>query len=139
MTINKYVEDLGIKSGFYYDPNDERNEKWSKEREEYGFDSRETWCLDTLMIEWLYSRIKMYKEVNIVATGVTYVDFTFNNKDYHMNMDEIMDLIIKACEEYLVYEDCTTVDWNHDEFIRTYDNMKFALHVWAESFRLFWW
>ena len=31
-------------------------------RKEYGFDGRETWNLDKIFIEWIYTRVKYYKE-----------------------------------------------------------------------------
>ena len=67
MQKNKYLDDLGISKDKYginwadYE-DDDRQVQWSKEREEYGFDTRETWNLDHLLIEWLYSHLMMYKE-----------------------------------------------------------------------------
>ena len=49
---------------------DKRQGKWKKERKKYGFDERQTWNLNTTMIELLYERVMMLKEINFV-----YFDF----------------------------------------------------------------
>jgi len=46
--LGKYLKDLGIqedKTPQGWCPNDDRQKFWDKDRETYGFDSRETWSL----------------------------------------------------------------------------------------------
>ena len=40
---------------------DKRQGRWKKERKKYGFDERQTWNLNTTMIELLYERVMMFK------------------------------------------------------------------------------
>ena len=51
----KYLDDLGLKIEEYgtnfISDDDSRKENWAIEREEYGFDGRETWNLDKIFIE----------------------------------------------------------------------------------------
>ena len=68
----KYLEDVGIDvydmpQNFCKETVNSRVEKWEKEREKYGFDERETWSLDDSLLQWLYSRLMMYKDINNVA------------------------------------------------------------------------
>lgn len=78
---HKYLNDIGIESDEICIFNteqidDERQKKFDEEREQYGFDSRETWSLDFTMITWLYSHLKMYLEL-----GGKIVDLTFYKFD----------------------------------------------------------
>lgn len=76
---NKYLEDLGIKVNEYgtnfCDKSDGRWSFWTKQRDKYGFDERETWNLDEAFYEWIYSRLQMYVDVCIV-------DLTFHKFEY---------------------------------------------------------
>ena len=67
--MHKYLNELGVKDDGICVPgttdNDggsERMNIFEKEREEYGFDSRETWGLEYTAALWLYEHLKMYKE-----------------------------------------------------------------------------
>lgn len=67
----KYLDKLGIKEvdtpqGWL--PDDERQVRWQKEREECGFDSRETWNLDYTFMLWLYERLSMFNDVHCINT-----------------------------------------------------------------------
>ena len=66
---HKYLENIlpKGKSPYDFECDDEiRNQKWEKEREECGFDERETWNLDFTFFCWLYERLMKYKEVSPV-------------------------------------------------------------------------
>lgn len=96
--ISKYLTDLGIKEDdtpWGWNSNDKRQEEWSKERETYGFDERETWSLDYTFQLWFYPRLKMYDEINIVDTS--YHKFEHNGETY--TFQECIDYILKAFEE----------------------------------------
>lgn len=69
----KYIDELGIKyedtpQGWNTDIGDSRFPEWEKQREEWGFDERETWNLTYAFELWLYERLKVYDEINIVDT-----------------------------------------------------------------------
>ena len=67
MIHHKYLNDLRIKSIepciFNTAEKDaERDGLFAEERENYGFDSRETWSLDYTYATWLYSHLKLFYE-----------------------------------------------------------------------------
>lgn len=76
---NKYLEDLGLKprecGTNFCQKGDPRWDIWKKQRKDYGFDERETWCLDNIFYEWLYSRLQMYLDSAIV-------NLTFHKFEY---------------------------------------------------------
>ena len=94
--MRKYLDELGIErkdtpEGWGTE-NDKREEKWRKQREEYGFDERETWSLDYTIKLFLYERIKMYNEVNIVDTSY----HKFEYKDNQITFQECIDRILEG-------------------------------------------
>lgn len=104
MKKNKFLSDLGIPIERYgtnfTSKKDKRKKKWKKERKKYGFDSRETWNLQTITVEWIYSRLKMYDKVNCVDT--TYHKFIWNEKE--ITLQDAINLIIESAKEYLLVE-----------------------------------
>lgn len=81
--LSKYLRDLGIKEedtpqGWCI--NDQRQEKWQKERDEHGFDSKETWSLDYTFRLWLYERLSMYNEVAPKVIDTTFHKYEWNNE-----------------------------------------------------------
>lgn len=67
--MHRFLNEIGIKDDHICAPSttdddngSERMELFIKEREEYGFDQRETWSLDFTAALWLYEHLKMYKE-----------------------------------------------------------------------------
>ncbi len=63
----KYLEDAGI---HYHEASleGEIGEKYQRQREVYGFDQSETWSLKHTFKVWLFERLSMYNEVNIIDT-----------------------------------------------------------------------
>lgn len=137
---NKYLDALGIKlteygTNWIDEDTDTRGLKWKEERAECGFDTRETWDLSLLSIEWLYSHLKMYDEV---ASPVIDMDKTIIN-NVHMrgeliektNLREVLNYLIEVFEEYL------KLDFIAKD--KMWDNVKEALYCWADTFIYFWW
>lgn len=63
--ISKYLSDLGMEESDLpcgWNPDDNRQPEWEKERVTYGFDERETWSLDFSLGVWLYPRLCFFKE-----------------------------------------------------------------------------
>jgi len=86
----KYLEELGYDWN-YGSEEDDRQKHWAKEREEYGFDNRETWNMDVSFFLWLYERLRMYKEISPV-------DLTFHKFEHEgqeLNLGECIDKIIE--------------------------------------------
>lgn len=95
--MRKYLNDIGVTNiPETWNPNDERQQDWKKERETYGFDERETWNLDYTFFLWLYERAKMFLE--IAGIDLNCHKFDFNSKEY--TQKEMIELMLKRLEEY---------------------------------------
>lgn len=105
----KYLEDINYQDWRKDMKKDKRNKKWKKERKKYGFDSRETWNLDSTMAELLYERLKMFNEVNIIDTSCHTVEVD----DVKMSMQEAIDELLKALKARLT-EDSLEVIYNNE-------------------------
>ena len=158
MQRNKYLDDLNItieKYGTNFVPdNDSRYKTWNEEKSLYGFDARETWNLDELMIEWLYSHLMMYKER--ARIDMTYHKFDIpvlqtvpeNKKDmyekYYIErienhtQGEAIDLCIEYLKYYLIIFNYVYVSDNEisDKCI---EKARCALKILAEIFPALWW
>ena len=126
----KYLDDLNIPINEYgtnFMPDDDyRAESWSKEREEYGFDNRETWNLDRIFIEWIYTRVMMYKEYSIVDASYHKIKY----KDTEITQGEAIDKILKLAKEILL---------NMDSYELFYDNSREICDIWKEILPCMWW
>lgn len=104
---NKYLDDLGIPAHSYglnfSDKNDKHWDKWKKEKELYGFDSRETWCMDGIFMEWLYCHMLMYKKEAGRIIDLKYHKFRYKNKEY--TQKQLINKIIKLSRYYLLHYD----------------------------------
>ena len=98
----KYIDDLNIKfedtpqgfcnQEFIEAAEGSRAEQWHKEREIYGFDSRETWSLDYNLKLWLYERLCMFNKVNNIDTN----SYKFKYKDKELTQQECIDKMIEG-------------------------------------------
>lgn len=130
---NKYLDELGIPVKEYgvnfMDEDDPRQEAWAKEREEYGFDERETWVLNTTFVEWLYSHLKMY--VDVCNVDLSFYKFNLDGEEY--THGEAIDFILERCVDYL-----KTEPWSDDEE-KAMEGMYDACRMWAEILPAMWW
>jgi hypothetical protein len=104
----KYFDELGVKDYFTnWFESDDRVEEWRKEREEYGFDSRETWSIYSVLIDWIYSRFRRYKEVCDADLDWRGWDdclcfpFKENGEEKLITQREAIDFVLGRCEEYI--------------------------------------
>ena len=98
---HKYLENIlpKGKSPYDFECDDEiRNQKWEKEREQYGFDERETWNLDFTFFCWLYERLRKYKEVSPV--DLTHKIVKVNNEE--KNLEEWVNLMISNSKDLIL-------------------------------------
>lgn len=105
----KYLDELNIPTTEYgtnfCDNTDKRWGKWMEEREIYGFDSRETWNIDQLLIEWIYTHFKMFKErANI---ELDYHKVKFNDEE--ITQEQAIDIILAECERFILSNDIDSV------------------------------
>ena len=128
---HKYLEDICVKDNppSEWCKGDKRESKWEVEREIYGFDSRETWSLDTTFFCWLYERLMMYNEINIVDTS----HHKFEYDGQTITFQECIDRMLNGCKIYL-----TSSDWEFEnkELRKLVEDVPeiFALCFWC-----LWW
>lgn len=92
----KYLDDLGVPEDERPEnwcPDDPRQEQWDIEQETYGFDQRETWALDNTIFMFLYERLMMFNEVNILDTSFHKEPF----RGQTIDQQEALDKMIDAC------------------------------------------
>lgn len=129
MHKRKFLDDLQyeyivpITENNYGEDNPENTAKWEKECSEYGFDSRETWNLDIVMIEKLYERLKLYMEVSIVDLDYHTIKINNENKSLY----EWLIILIALCEDVLNEKvEYGNFAWYKKELSESYDvNIQF--------------
>lgn len=131
---HKYLEDVGVSIentpyGFG-GKEDPRNEDWKGEREVYGFDNRETWCMDFAFYCWLYERLMMFNEVNIIDTEYHKVKVL----DKELTQQQCIDEMIEGCKIFITHDDFY-YDANEEEKKK----VKNVLEIWKECISLMWW
>lgn len=127
----KYLKELDIKiedTPYGWCKGDTRELTWSQERQEYGFDQRETWALDYTFYLWLYQRLKMYNEVNIIDTSF----YTFEYNGQKFTQQECIDKMIEGCKIFITKE--------HTEMtVEEQDKIKDVTRIWALCIDKMWW
>lgn len=129
---HKYLENLATYQPPYSfeAPSDERKPEWRVEQAVYGFDSTETWSLDTYFYAWLYERLRMYKEKASEIVNLHFHVFTFKGKEYYQ--DELIDMMCERIEYYFS-EDFD--DWDEEDF----EKIKEIGEIWAIVLPSMWW
>ena len=128
----KYLDDIGIDYSWVWKPEgSERDEVFEKEREIYGFDSRETWSLDHVFYMWLYERLKMYIEYAGEIVDLNYHKFDFKEKEY--TQLELINMMIERLESYFKKEDLFVS--SEEE----YESVKEIGEIWALVLPAMWW
>ena len=127
---HKFLENLKTYTPLNIDASDERQSRWAKEREIYGFDETETWSLDSTFYAWLYEHIKMYIEKGGEIVNLEYHKFEYKGITY--TQLELLEQICKRVEYY--YSDEYN-DWDRAdvEYINEIGEM------WALVLPAMWW
>lgn len=94
----KYLDEIGFveRPDMWDADNKERNVGWQKEREEYGFDSRETWSIDITFVCWLYERLRMF---------IDRCNIDFKHDVEMVNLKKKIYKMIQNCEEIFKIND----------------------------------
>jgi len=114
---SKYLEELGVPSNelsWNLCTEDKRNNKeWKKQREELGFDDRDTWNLDWTLICLIYPRLKQYLKVasNLVDLDYHKVTYGEDNKEYTER--QIIEMILEIFESHIKERD--NIDYVYDK------------------------
>lgn len=123
----KYLDDIGIEhkdtpQGWEDTP------KLRKQRKIYGFDARETYSLDYTFEIWLYERLMMYNEVNIVDTKAVLIDIG----EKRITLQECIDMMLDGLRNSL-----------SKEYYRLTDEKKAkadsVVKIFAACYRALWW
>ena len=134
MSRHKYFEDIENKSFEHPSKwgnliNDTRQKTWYNERRKYGFDSRETWNLNSVFYIWLYEHLMMYKEK---ASKIVDLEFyKFEYKGETLTQIECIDRMIEGCKLYI--QDSEPYDKEIQEKIKS------VVEIWAMVLPYMWW
>ena len=126
---HKYLDDILPKGKTPYDfecDDEIRNQKWEKEREQYGFDERETWNLDFTFCCQLYERVRKYKEVIPVDLNCKIVKVN----DEEKNLGEWIDIMINNAEALIL------LDMYSEENIKL---AEFTIEIFKQTIFYLWW
>lgn len=128
---NKYLEDLGLKKEDYglnwLSKEDDRLKDFNDEKKMYGFCSAETWNMDRIFCEWLYSHCKMYLEITDGKVDLEFHSVEIDGEK--VTQLECIQRIIKLTGEALTLP---------EEGVAT-DRLREAILIWAGVFPLMWW
>lgn len=134
---NLYLKEIGEKSylnNFYlHDTDDKKLKLYEQQQKNYGFDERETWNMDTVFAEWLYSHLCMFKEKANPIISLTFHKFEYNGKTY--TQKEIIHKMKKNLKYYLKHGD----DLSIEKSKKAYDKLKEATELWAISLHTMGW
>jgi len=93
--MRKYLDSIGvIERPDTWNQDDNRQEIWANEREEYGFDERETWALNFSFYLWLYERLKRF--VDVCNINLDYHKFEYNGVEYTQR--QMIDMMLERLE-----------------------------------------
>lgn len=124
--ISPYLSDLGIKEEslpWNFRVSKSKKKAFKKQREEHGFDARDTWDLDSTLAYLIYPRLKMYAEES-QAVGDEGV-YEFENVKY--SLDELINMCLKEFESYFTEQ-------NSDQ-----PHLKRAFEILAATVHSLWW
>lgn len=103
-------------------------EKWAKQKERLGFDSRETWNLDITIAFFVYPRLKYFRE-NMDG----FYPSGFNSIE---EWQEVLDKMLKAFEYIITDKELDTK--GNEEYFQIDNEIQEGLDLFGEYFRCLW-
>ena len=135
MSRHKYFSDIENKEcehpSTWGAKDDSRSQIWYQERRKYGFDSRETWSLNTTFYIWLYERLMMYKEKANEIVDLTWHKFEYKGET--LTQIECIDRMIEGCKIYIQ----NSYDYEIDK--EKLEKVKEVAEIWALVLPVMWW
>lgn len=137
----KYLEDIGVKyydtpQGFCMEPwekKDERRKNWHEQRQIYGFDSRETWCLFNTVDLFLYERLMYFKEVGGQTIDLKWHKLTYKDKEY--TLLELIDMMLEGLRLDITIDDYNDSKWESP----IKEKIEDVWNIYPIIRRLLWW
>lgn len=143
MQRNKYLDDLGIDikdygTNFINNFFDKRQMRWWNQRKKYGFDARETYNLDYIFVQWLYSHLMMYKEKAGEVVDLECGKLTWHDKE--ITQLEAIDILIDVSKDFLLADDKYINDViSFEEKEEIYTRFYEAMTLWGMILPCMWW
>lgn len=100
----KYIEENEWTTIHMDTKNDARSKKWKKQRKKYGFDERDTWNMDSIMIDLLYERLCMYLDIEWVNLEFHQIEIDGVKGTQKYWIGYMLELIIYIVEQDSFYE-----------------------------------
>lgn len=131
----KYLDDIGVYPLKDMIPTG-NSDKFKKERMTYGFDSRETYNLDTTMYYLLYERMCMFLEKANEIIDFTYYKFDYNDKEY--TQEELMNLLLDKLKTAVTFD---FYDYGNEtkEYKERYAYISDIWTIWNILHEYMWW
>lgn len=138
MQKNSYLDELGVPAekqyANMYSGNDLLQSFWAKQREEFGFDERETYDLEHCFVEWLYCHLRMYKE------RISKEQYNFNllcmitvGEGDPITLSQAIDYILERLEKALNNMYDKVANWTYvRKDKKLAEGIKEAMLMWAE-------
>ena len=100
----KFLDDIRVEyPEKWVGKDDARRASWEEEREVYGFDSRDTWSLDNVMLQLLFERLSLFLIKAEPVIDLTYHKFTIEGEE--LTQREAILKLLADIEAYLKDED----------------------------------
>ena len=96
----KYLDEIGCVDRWDMWKRRKNAKELAGQRAEYGFDERETFSLQETFYQWLYERLKMYREVGGKVIDLTFHKFEWKGEE--RSQLEMIDLLIEELRWALV-------------------------------------
>ncbi|MBU5669599.1 hypothetical protein KQI68_07070 [Peptoniphilus sp. MSJ-1] len=127
----KYLEEVDPKYQSIRDlkVSKKRRKRFKKQRDKYGFDERETWNLDYLMLELIYERLRMYKDVASEIINLDFHKIDYKGQTYTQN--QVLNRLIVLSKQALTREEAP--------FTREIIGEKEFWELRSKVFPYFWW
>lgn len=136
----KYLDDIGVtdRPDQWSSKSHKRNRKWKKERSIYGFDERETWSLDYTFYCWLYERLRMFLEVNIIDLDAV----TFLYKGETLTLQQCIDRMLEGLKIAITDDPRFRIietDADAQKLSKDEEKVKEIAEIWALVLQSMWW
>jgi len=127
----KYLDDIGCRDRWdEWEYEGEAGERFKAQREEWGFDARETFSLDWNFYQWLYERLIVYRDVGGKVVDLTFHKFEWKGVEY--TQLEMIDKLIEELRWALTGEDAY-------KDMEGYERLMEIGRMWAIILPSMWW